>query len=404
MGTLANRAAGLEVISRALMPLSPLLARTRRHKGKACRIAGQYMPRFDMGGPEDQADLPLLSLNDAWERLRLPEGASPLPSGLTGRIQKLPRIDRFFKPAGAASPRINPSSVRVPSETEEGAFVEVEAYEVVDRPWPHSERTRMLDEARHILSRTGFVPHCEQHFLCQRNGDWFILADRTNAVDLDWVEQEHEEVIFADPSRFDHLPEAIADAAGGSYGALAWAMNVLRRAKLWSRTQERVENEVTVGRLGRLIREGRDAEAAAHLAWLLASEFGRGWEDGAYFEGVRMSDMIAQHHRERSSAQHSSERSRVKQLRQRAVWEFVQREDPHGQLADLELARRAWRAHADADPIFEGLDDLLDPGDAENPREQAKEIAELRRRLRGYPQRRGSRASSAKVVSFPGRR
>lgn len=356
-----------------------------------------------MVGHEDHGDLPLLSLDDAWERLRLPEGASPLPSGSTGRFQKLPRIDRFFKPAGAASPRINLSSVRVPSEAEEGTFVEVEAYEVVDRPWSRSERARMLDEARHILSRTGFVPHCEQHFLCQSNGDWFILADRANAVDLDWVEREHEEVIFADPSRFDHLPEAIVDAAGGPHGALAWAMNVLRRAKLWNRTHERAQNEVTVGHLGRLIQEGRDTEAAAHLAWLLEEEAGRGWADGAYFEGVRMSDMIAQHHRERSSAQQSSERSQIKQRRQRAVWEFVQREDPQGQLADLDLTRRAWRAHGDADPIFEGVKDLLDHRDAENPREQAKEIAELRRR-RGPATKHGASQIKGEVVAFPRRR
>lgn len=256
----------------------------------------------------------------------------------------------------------------------------VDAYEFIDRAWRADELDRMIEDAKSILQRTGFVTHYKQHFLIQRSSTWFVYADpeeRGVPVDRDAVEERYDDILFADPTKFGDLPEAITDAAGGGHGRLAWAMEVMKRSRRPARFERSAELDVTpVGRLGDAFRRGRPDEAAAHLSWLMAEIYRTGWDDGAYFEGVRVSDVIAQELKEATGAQQSSGRSQAKQRRRSACAKFIANIDPDGGLSAAALARLVHQAKAALDPIFDGIA-LLDMDDPENPRETAKEIAEI---------------------------
>ena len=357
------------------------------------RPTGVEFPKLKVGNAWVDVD---------WEELLVPKGEAPLPPDRTIAWaptiapQRKARLNEFHKPAGRYNPRVRVSTLPDPDSPEAG----VEAYEFIDRPWGPDELPHMLREAERILSRTGFVAHYDQHFLVQREGSWFVFADPGAPVDRDAVEERYEDVIFVDPSRFEYLPESIADAAGGPYGRLAWAMGVLKRSKTPARFERSGELEISpVGRIGEALKSGREDDAAAHVAWLLNEAWRAGWCDGAYFEAVRVSDAISREHREDSGKQGTSHRSVQKQLREAAMSAFIVAEDPGDEIPDLELARRAQMAHSNADPIFEGVDDLLDVNDPATPKETAKEIGRLRKSLRDQSAKRALQVSVAAHVT-----
>ena len=314
-----------------------------------------------------------------WEEFLIPKGDAPRPPDRTiiwsptVAHQQIGQLRDFTASAGRYNPRLRLS------KTAEGE----DAYEFIDRPWSPDELGRMVEDAKSVLARTGFVTQYEQHFLIERGGAWFIFADPGAPVDRDAVEERYDDVIFADPTRFDYLPKDISDAAGGPYGRLAWAMEVLKRSKVFDRIERRAELVTCpVGRIGEAFGKGRPEDAAAHLAWLLSEAWRTGWSDGTYFECVRVSDAVGRQHREDSGKQSASIRSVQKRLREAAMTKFIDREDPDAALTDLELARRAQASHSNAEPIFEEVDDLLDVNDPANPKETAKEIGRLRKAAR----------------------
>ncbi len=337
---------------------------------------------------QTDADFPQMKFGSVWldvdwEAFQIPRGFAPAPPDRTiawsqqFARQRSGRLREFLKPAGRYNPRIRISQVPDPDAPDAEL---VDAYDFIDRAWEASELPFMIKEAERILSRTGFATHYDQHFLVRRSGAWFIFADPGMPVDWDAVEERYpDDVVFADPAKFEWLPAEIADAAGGIGGRLAWAMEVLKRSKGPARFDRRAELEVSpVGRIGDALGDGRGEDAAAHVSWLLAEAYRAGWNDGAYFEQVRVTDAIAQEHSEVSADQTASTRSVRKRNRQEALAQFLAVQGG-GDLSNLELARRAQKAHSDADPIFEGVSDLLDADDPDNPKETAKEIGQLRK-------------------------
>ncbi|PQZ74769.1 MULTISPECIES: hypothetical protein [unclassified Brevundimonas] len=329
------------------------------------------------------ADFPQMRFGEVWldvdwEAFQVPRGSAPAPPDRTinwsqGRTG---RLGEFLRPAGGYNPRIRIS--QVPDSDAPGAAL-VDAYEFIDRAWLADELPLMIKEAERILARTGFVTHYGQHFLVQRAGAWFIFADPGMPIDRGAVEERYAgKVVFADPTRFDYLPEAIADAAGGDSGRLAWAMEVMRRSKRSARFDRSAELEVSpVGRIGDAFRRGRPDEAAAHLSWWATEIYRTAWNDGAYFEGVRVSDAIAQERKEEASAaQMLSDRSREAQRRRVACAKFIAGIDPDGGLSAADLARLVHQARAANASTFAGIR-LMD-----SPRETAKEIAQIRKETR----------------------
>ncbi|MNX85148.1 hypothetical protein D3C86_1169760 [compost metagenome] len=336
---------------------------------------------------QTDADFPQMKFGSVWldvdwEAFQIPRGFAPAPPDRTiawsqqVARQRSGRLREFLKPTGRYNPRIRISQVPDPDAPDAEL---VEAYDFIDRAWEASELPLMIKEAERILSRTGFATHYEQHFLVRRSGAWFIFADPGMPADRDAVEERYsDDVVFADPTRFEWLPEEIADAAGGLSGRLAWAMEVLKRSKGPARFDRRAELEVSpVGRIGHALGDGRGEEAAAHVSWLLAEAYRAGWSDGAYFEQVRVSDAIAQNLKEITGAQQSSGRSQAKQRRRAACAAFICANDPQHTLSTAALARLIHQAAAAKDPIFAGIA-LLDRHEPENPRETAKEISEMR--------------------------
>lgn len=309
-----------------------------------------------------------------WEAFQVPRGPAPGPPDRTinwsqGRTG---RLGEFLRPAGGYNPRIRIS--QVPDSDAPGAAL-VDAYEFIDRAWLADELPLMIKEAERILARTGFVTHYDQHFLVQRAGAWFIFADPGMPIDRDAVEERYAgDVVFADPTLFGRLPQGIVDAAGGLNGRLGWAMEVVRRARRPARFDRSAELEVSpVGRIGDAFRHGRPDEAAAHLSWWATEIYRTAWDDGAYFEGVRVSDAIAEERKEEASAaQRSAAPSREARRRQVACAKFIVDVDPDGELSAAELARRVHQARAAKDPTFAGVRFM------DSPRETAKEIAEIR--------------------------
>lgn len=307
-----------------------------------------------------------------WVPLLMPHGISPKPSpmemsfgpAMGSSTQRRQKLSESFKPAGRFDPAMSVT------EFEDGEY-----RQELDRAWRYDELPEMADEARYVLSRTGFVPRCSQHFIAQdSSGLWFIFADKDLEVWVDLaVEQEDVSVALGDPPAFEDLPGELRDLSGGPYSHLAWAMEVLKAAttkrRLASVAGKAAQGD---GLLANAFREGDSAAAAKHIEWLLEGAASKAWEQGGFFRAVQVSDLVAEGHvRAHREGAMASARSVAKKQRSVALSRFIQEQDAEGRESNMEIARRAWRAKAAGELIFSGVSLIAHD-------ELAREVAALR--------------------------
>lgn len=324
------------------------------HEGEACRAA--WVPLII---PDGSAPRPQLS-NPSFEKR---QGSADQSAG---------RLSDLFGAPG----RFNPAVVL---EMVDGC----EYWSELDRAWGYADLGKMAVEARHILSRTGFVPGCRHHFVGQHSaGLWFVFPDREGQVSVDKaLELEGLGCVSGDPPEYEQLPYELQQASGGPYGQLAWSMMVLKAAEKRGQIESLVRKSLASdSMLVGAIEKGDLQAAARHLSWLLETTAAKAWDHGAYFRAVQIGDLRAE---ERSRTHRdgalTSARSQAKDARLNALLSFVRELDraSNVRLDNMQVAREAWQAKSAGDPRFSGVH-FPDAHQQERPDQLAREIATLR--------------------------
>lgn len=261
--------------------------------------------------------------------------------------------------------------------------------------WSANQLKKLTDQARHVLSRTGFVPGCEHYYFRLHADRWHMLSDIGEMVDADAaVRLPGVYYAWGDPPAFSDLPSELQEVLGGSGGVVAWALEFVRSSPNFADVRRRAESEITgFGHLARHLRGGDERSAISHLAWLLEDQLKVGWRLGQSAGVAQERSNVAQVKQQKAAAAAAARPNKdtgvalsvEKRRRREALWIFVEREERRhgGKIENLSLARLAHKAFSEGDDMFEGVPDLIVSDTAEDPRELAKEIGELRIQRRG---------------------
>ena len=293
-----------------------------------------------------------------WEPLLVPSGGAPRPAavdvhfgfaaGATKRREE--KLSQSFKPAGQFNPAM--------SVTE---FEGMELLQELDRPWAYDELPAMAERAGDLLSRTGFVRGCGQHFIARDlDGLWFIFADEDHEVWSDRaVEENGVDVVLGYPPEFNDLPWDLRTEAGGPYGGLAWALAATKAAANARQAATLSRKMISAGGVLAHAFTTSDLGAASdHLEWMVKSASAQAWEQGAFFRAVQISDIVAEdrraNHRKGALASARSVGPSnlaevlpgfIAEVETGSVWP----------LSNTEIARKVWTAKTAGDPRFEGV-------------------------------------------------
>lgn len=293
-----------------------------------------------------------------WQPLLIPMGAAPRPAprdvrfgsaaGATNLREE--KLGNRFKPAGQFNPAV--------SVTE---FGDMELHQELDRPWAYDELPAMAERAGDLLSRTGFVRGCGQHFIGRdADGLWFIFADEDHEVWPDRVSEETRVAfVLGYPPEFLDLPSDLRAEAGGPYGALAWAIEASRAASK-ARQMAAVSRKMTSagGVLADAFKSGDLGAASRHLEWMVTAASAQAWEQGAFFRAVQVSDIVAEdrranHRKGALASARSVGPSNLAEVLRRFIADLESElTEP---LSNTDVARRAWQAKTARDPRFHGV-------------------------------------------------
>ncbi len=293
-----------------------------------------------------------------WQPLLIPTQPAPRPVPLDVRFglaagatkRRMEKLSAGFKPAGQFNPAV--------SVTEFGGM---ELHQELDRPWAYDELPAMAERAGDLLSRTGFVRGCGQHFIGRDvDGLWFIFADEDHEV---WPDRASEEArvafVLGYPPEFFDLPSDLRAEAGGPYGALAWAIEA-SKAAVKARQMAAISRRMTSpgGVLADAFKSGDLGAASRHLEWMVTSASAQAWEQGAFFRAVQVSDIVAE---DRRDSHRKGAFASARSVGPSNLAEVLQRfiADLESELAEppsnTDVARRAWEAKTARDPRFHGV-------------------------------------------------
>lgn len=244
------------------------------------------------------------------------------------------------------------------------------------RTSPSSELVARAATARSLITRTGFVPTCQWHFVAQRDGRWFVWADMAGQVEAGGIDPPADVAIMVgDPPAFRDLPTDLREALGGDHGPIAWALQVLLEVSAAGRSDAQINNELTgYGHTIRHLDEGDGGAAVKHLAALFAQHRADGFAAGVALGHAEERARAAVDRSLKGGRQQNTPRSLQRTTRIEALITFLDRLPAN--TSNLAIARLAIDAQDDADPLFAdvvlGKDTWME---REHPRELAKDVA-----------------------------